>query len=209
MALSTLAQITDVEARIARTVVDDERVQVQAQLEDASAVVRNYCRRDFTQTSSTDVFRAVGEAVTLTNRPVISVEAIAALGLGGVRTTLPTWFWDGQDRIWVSGGPAQYVLNLPESLYDLAGESQLVEVTYTHGYAEIPADIVAVVAGMVVRTQTIPGRGYLAAETVGDDSYRIAGDRQPASGPLALGAADRTVLNAYRFSGRRSIELHS
>jgi hypothetical protein len=209
VALSTLAQIIDVEARIGRAVVDEERVQVQAQLEDASAVVRNYCRRDFTQTQSTDLFRAVGQAVKLTNRPVVSVEAISAIGLGGIRVALPTWFFDGLDRVWITGGPADYVINLPEELYDLGRDSALVEVTYTHGYVEIPSDIVAVVAGMVVRTQILPGRGYLAAESVGDDSYRIAGDRQPASGPLALGAADRTVLNAYRSGGRRTIELHS
>jgi len=207
MALSTLAQITDVEARIGRAVVDEERVQVQVMLEDASAVVRNYTRRDFTQSQTTDVFRASGEAVKLTNRPVISVEAISAIGLGGIRTALPTWFFDGHDKIWVAGGPALYVINLPEALYDLGQDTQLVEVTYTHGYDVIPADIVAVVAGMVVRTQILPGRGYLAAETVGDDSYRIAGDRQPASGPLALGAADRAVLNAYRSGGRRTVEL--
>jgi len=206
MALSTLAQITDVEARVGRAVVDEERVQVQVMLEDASAVVRNYTRRDFTQGQTTDVFRASGQAVTLPNRPVLSVEAISMVGTGGVRSMLPTWFWDGHDKVWISGGPAQYVINLPASLYEL-GDGGLVEITYTHGYAEIPADIVAVVAGMVVRTQILPGRGYLAAETVGDDSYRIAGDRQPASGPLALGAADRAVLNAYRSGGRRTVEL--
>lgn len=204
--LPLLAQVTDVEARIGRAVVDTERVQVETMLRDASAVVRNYTRRDFTPVvDDVIVLRPTGNTVRLPQRPVNAVTAVSVVapelaptGAISDRIPLPIWYFDGIDELWIYGGPANVqIINLPEALYDLwRNRTPLVEVTYSHGELETPDDVVGVVAGMVVRTQTTPGRGNVSSESAGDYSYSVSFQVQ--LGPLGLSDTDRMILNAYK-----------
>lgn len=204
-----LAEIADVEDRIGRQLDPDEIPRAQAALTDASAVVRRYTRRTFTQGTSTRRLRPVGAKVTLPDRPVTAVTSVATVyAAGGTETLLavPNWSWDGGHEVYLHSDSEQ-VINLPEVLADLwSYRTPLVEVTWTHGYDEVPEDVVAVVAGKAVVAISLPasGGGVMASEGAEGYSYSLASFAR--SGPLGLSQADRMILDAYRPSGR-TVEL--
>lgn len=203
---TTLAELSDVEDRLGRDLTDTETGRTVAALRDASAVVRRYTRRTFTAETTTQRLRPVGYTVRLLQRPVTAVTAVSVIGDGGTAIPIPAWAWDGGSELWVYGDSEQ-VINLPEAIADLwAYRTPMVEVTYTHGFAEIPDDVVAVVAGKAVVALSLPasGGGVMSSETADAYSYQLAGFAR--SGPLGLSQADREILNAYR-PGARSIEL--
>lgn len=201
-----LAELSDVEDRLGRDLTDAETGRALAALRDTSAVVRRYTRRTFTREQSTQRLRPVGGKVTLPQRPVVSVDAVVVLGDQGQRITLPVWTWDGGSELWIYSDSSQ-IINLSESLADLfLYRTPLVEVTYTHGFAEIPDDVVAIVAGKAVVQLSLPasGGGVMSSETADIYSYQLAGFAR--SGPLGLSDADKLILNAYR-PGAKAIEL--
>ncbi len=210
--LPLLAQVADVEARIGRAIVDSERTQVTTMLRDASAVVRNYTRKTFTPVvGDVLVLRPTGNTVRLPQRPVNAVTSVTLIAPEGenntdnLRIPLPVWYFDGIDELWIYGGPNNQIINLPEALWDLwQNRTPLVEVTYDHGYADIPDEVIAVVAGMVVRTQTTPGRGNVSSESAGDYHYSVSFQVQ--LGPLALSDPERMLLNTYK-NKMNTIEL--
>jgi hypothetical protein len=105
------------------------------------------------------------------------VTSVVAIGAGGA-PDLPAigWQWDGIDIIrTATNSPA---INMPELWYDEDVEAYpgTYRVVYSHGDAEVPADVVAVVARMVLRTLTAPTlAGGVTGETIGPYSYRTDG----------------------------------
>jgi hypothetical protein len=205
--VAALAEIGDVEDRLGRDLAPTEVRQAQAALNDASAVVRNYTRRSFTREQTTQRLRPVGGRVSLPQRPVVSIETVVVIGDVGQRITLPAWTWDGGNELWIYSDSGQ-IINLSESLADLfLYRTPIVEVTYTHGFTEIPGDIVAVVAGKAAAILSLPassGGGVVSAQAADTYSYQLAGFAR--SGPLSFSDADRQILNTYRRGGT-TIEL--
>ncbi|WP_190172899.1 hypothetical protein [Streptomyces mirabilis] len=121
--------------------------------------------------------RAQQGEIRLPQRPVLDVTSVVAVGAGGA-PDLPVvgWQWDGLDIVRaISDSP---VINMPERWYeeDLDAYPGTFRVTYSHGAAEIPADIVAIVARMALRTLTAPTvAGGVTGETIGPYSYRTDG----------------------------------
>lgn len=201
--LPPLAQPSDVAARLGQPVPTDSVVlaQINARLADASSVVRGFCKRTFTQMQTTQVLRPTGSTVKIPDRPVISVDSIYLIGYAQQLIPLPTFLWDGADEVWLGYGPNDQIINVPESLTDLwLYRTPLVKLTWTHGYAVMPDDIVAITAGMVVRAMSTPNGGVISGQTAGEFSYRLS--PHAATGPLALTDAERDVLKSYRRSGR-------
>jgi hypothetical protein len=203
--LSSLADIAEVEARLGYTIVDNTiRAKLQKQLDDASVVVRNYCRRDFTAGTSTIRLRPRGDKVTLPERPVRAVTAVSSVVTYGTSTQVtPLSYWS-----WVAGpeiqlGDQSLVINGPT--LDFSDGDTWVEVTYDHGFAVVPDDVVSVVANMALRTFTIPGGGLVDMQTVGPYSARTASFAS--GGPLSLSGGDRDVLNKYRGRVSGTMEL--
>lgn len=199
LALASSEDVTNLLDRDATTI--DQR-RIPALLDQASAVVRRYTRRTFTREQSTIKIRPIGDKVKLPQRPVISVDSV---GIFYNNALLPVagWSWDGDDEVWLY--PEGIVINLPEALGELLqNHTTRAQVTYTHGSDEIPADIVGVVCGMVIRTLNTPGGGAHKSETAGPFSHTFTD--AGLGGIVALTKDDRDALNIYRRKGA-TVEL--
>jgi hypothetical protein len=195
--MAALASKCALETRLGRVLSAEEGARADALLEDASALVRSYTGQDFAPPASeTGVLRASSGVVRLPKTPVTAVTAVVAVGVGGgPELALAGWAFDGIDVIDVSGWDS-LVINLPESLHDSC-LPPTYRVTYTHGYATVPADVVAVVCAMAMRTLTAPTMAAgITSETIGSYSYRMAEGGVGTS--VLLGSSEKTVLDRYR-----------
>lgn len=176
--MEPLASLTDLSDRLGRPLTSVEETRGQALLADASAKVRSYTKQTFTRTDNeTVVVRAQQGEIRLPQRPVIDVTAVVAIGAGGA-PDLPVvgWQWDGLDIVRTAVGSP--VINLPELWYedDVEAYPGTYRVTYSHGAAQVPDDIVGIVARMALRTLTAPTvAGGVTGETIGPYSYRTDG----------------------------------
>jgi hypothetical protein len=193
--VAALACVSDVEVRLGRTFTSDEAARVQVLLDDASALVQAYTRRTFgPPTTETVVLRESAGVVRLPKKPVTAVTSVVLIGVGGVPDiTVVGWGWDGLDVVDVSGWDSA-IVNLPEWVNDRAWLPSTYRVTYTHGYAQVPPDVVAVVCGMVGRTMSAPTtQSGISSETIGSYSYRTS---EPGMGvSVSLTAADKGLLD--------------
>lgn len=195
--MSALASPADLTARLGRDLTEQEAARAEALLTDASAVVRAYTRQDFElHTDDEVVLRATGGRISLPGRPVQGVTRVEVIGGSEALPdfTLADWLFDGIDTVRVGEGAA--VINLPEAWWDDDGYPGTYRVTYTHGYAEAPADVLSVVCGVVLRVLTNPS-GY-RSETVGSYSVTYA---VPATGEQLgtnLTRYEMKMLDRYR-----------
>lgn len=196
--MSPLASVSDLEDRLGRALTAAEQARADALLADASALVRSYTGRDFEHVDDDEqVLRVVGGKITLPRTPVTDVTRVVAVsGRDDVPDiTIADWAWDGIDSIRI--GEGTFVINLPEVWWDDDGYPGTYRVAYSHGYQDVPADVVAVVCGMVLRTLTAPTMaGGVTSETIGSYSYRL---ETPGAGLMVtLSQDDRRVLDRYR-----------
>lgn len=197
--MDALADLTAVEARLGRPLTSLEADRATVLLDDASALVRAFTLQDFQRVDhETVVVRGQQGEIRLPQRPVIDVTVVVAIGAGGA-PDIPVvgWQWDGLDI--VRTAPNSPVVNLPELWYedDIVAYPSTYRVTYSHGSADPPADVVAVVAAMVLRTLTAPTvAGGVTGETIGPYSYRTDGSGVGTA--VVMTDADRRVLARYR-----------
>ena len=200
--LPPLAQSSDVTARLPATLtVPPDRMT--ALIADASAVVRSYTKQQFTQSQTTERIRPVGYRIKLPQKPVISVDSLSLILSNSNPVAFPGFWWDGSDEVWLLN--ENQVINLAEELmYALRYETPVALIEYTHGYATVPDDVLAVVCSMITRTLTAPGLGGVVSEGVGEYSYRLSD--AAAQGALTLTDSEKGVLSSYR---RRTTVLES
>jgi hypothetical protein len=170
-----LATIADVEARLGRSLTVAELSKASAYLEDASALFVQRAVQKFEVAESTVRLFPKDGIVRLVQRPVIEVSEVKDLDGNSIDFT-----WDGH-----------------QSIYDL-GSSTPVTVTYEHGSAEIPADVVAVVAGMVARTLSISpdAAAGVQQQSVGPFSQSYASWAVGAQ--VMMSPVEAKVADAYR-----------
>ena len=192
--LPPLVGISDVTDRLPSAVSVEEK-RVAALIRDASATVRRFTKRDFTVTQTTVGIRPIGHKIKLPQKPVLAVASITVrLPNSLTDTTIPGWYWDGSDEIWLTDGGA--IINLAEELmFAMEWETPMCYVTYTHGDAIVPDDVVGVVCSMVTRLITAPGLGGVISESVGEFSYRLSDTA--AQGPMGLTDAEKKILQTY------------
>lgn len=167
MALPALATVSQLEAWMQADpgTLPDSAGMV---LDVASAIIRSEARNQFVRKTSTLLRRPRQGVVKLPLRPVVSVDSVT-------RDGAPVDFiWDSED----------------EALY--VGGYTAVSVTFTHGYGEVPRDVLAVVLTAVQRVLNNPSD--LRQETVGSMSVTYAAETIGAS----LSQADRDLLARYR-----------
>ena len=154
---------------------------------DATALIEAYTHRSFTaQVEVTERKRINGGKVTL-REPVSVVDTVK---LVDGTTLLPTvWSFDGIRTLHVDNGRS-VIVNLPERDTDL----RTVEVTYTHGYTAVPADVKAV--GLALAARNYQNPGGLRSENIGNYSYTNAGGDDDVAGQGLL-QSERQVLNRY------------
>lgn len=172
----------------------NDQHRVLTLLDDATAVVQRYTRRSFTYSQTTETLRPTGQRIKLPNRPVISVDSVS-VNVWNTWEPLQGWVFDGIDELDLAGVGS--VVNASELVFEwLEYRTPVAAVTYTHGYHDVPQEVAAVVAGMVIRSLTTPGVGGTDRESVGDYSISLSTTSQ--MGPLALSDAEKSVLNPYR-----------
>jgi hypothetical protein len=206
MSLPPLVTVNDVTERLpSGMTIDDGRVA--SLIRDASAAVRRFTKQDFTIGTTTQDIRPIGYRIRLPQRPVLAVNSIQIKLPGsqaGVYTTLPAWYWDGSDEVWLIDGSS--IVNLAEEVISaLQWQTPVVRVNYQHGYTEVPDDVVGVVCSMVTRLLTAPGLGGVISETVGEYSYRLSD--AAAQGPMTLTDSEQKILREYQPKGTKTIEL--
>jgi hypothetical protein len=152
-----LATIANVQARLGRTLTAGETTQANAWLADASAMFVQRAVQKFEVSESTVRLFPRDGIVRLVQRPVIEIVSVTD----------------------IDGVEIDYTYDGFQSIYELGTYSPVI-VEYEHGSATIPDDVVAVVAGMVVRTLLIP-----------DDA--AAGIQQQSVGPFSQSYANWAV----------------
>lgn len=176
-----LATIADVEARLGRALTASELPKAQAWLEDASAFFVQRATQQFEVGESRVRLFPRDGVVRLVQRPVIEVTSVKDL----------------------DGVEIEFTFDGHQSIYDLGSYSPVI-VEYEHGSAEIPADVVATVAGMVVRTLQIApdAASGVTQQAVGPFSQSYA--TWAVGGQIMMSPADEKVANAYREKSFRS-----
>lgn len=199
--MAALASPEDIEARLGRALTTAEAARVEALLADASALVRSYTGQSFAETTDdVVVLRSMGGRINLPRRPVTAVTKVEVIGGSEALPdfTLADWLFDGIDTIRLGDGAC--VINLPEVWWDDDGYPGTYRVTYSHGYAEVPPDVVAVVCAMILRAYANPQN--LRSETVGPYSVTYAVPATGESLGLNLTRYERKALDRYRRTAR-------
>lgn len=199
MPLPPLASTDDVAARLGRALTDAELARATAMLDDASAQVRRYCHRDFlAHTAETTILRASGSTIVLPDKTTTAVRSVVAVGGGDGLPDVPiTWFiFDGIDKISIDR-EMWSVINLPEAWRDDDVYPGTYRVTRDYGYAEVPQEVIAVVATAVIGVLTAPTQAAgLIGETIGPYSYRM--ERGGGGSGVALSQANLASLRDFR-----------
>lgn len=194
--MTALATIDDLTDRLGRDVTTLEALRLDRLLTDASAAVRSYTGQQFTEDETTDRIRVRRSMARLPQRPVTEVDTVKDVDSNDV-----TFTWDGQETLYLDPywGVAFEFTFVPRRV-----PLQLVDVTYTHGYASVPDDIIAVVCSMVGRAFGVsPEMAGTTALSLGDASisYGAAG----AAGGIGMLMDERAVLDRYRRIGATAL----
>jgi hypothetical protein len=167
MALPPLATVADLAGHMQ---VDPGTLPANAAtvLDQVSAIVRKQAKNQFVRRTTTLRRTPFEGVIRLPLRPVVSVDAVTRDGAPVEHD------WDEEtERLFVSG-------------------CERVSVTFTHGYMEVPGDVVAVALTAAQRVLSNPND--LRQETVGAVSVTYAAETIGAS----LSQADRDLLARYR-----------
>lgn len=187
--MTTLASVDDVADILALDSTGLDPDQAAAILAQASARFRAEAWCDFTAADTTLVLRVLGSRVDLPQRPVTAVSSVKSVGDDGQGDTeLVGWSFDGIHTIRI--GDRSWVINAT------VGETETVEVTWTHGYATVPEDVRWSVAQMAARAISNPAPAGVQAENIGAYGYRIGGSGE--SGGAGMTADERAVAHRYR-----------
>jgi hypothetical protein len=179
VALDLLASVDDLSGRLGRALTAAESDRAELLLADASAAVRSYTGQHISQSETTSRLRLRGGTVRLPQRPVIDVASVA--DTDGVDLDVT---WVAGDRLVVTN----------------AYLTGWVDVTYTHGYEEIPSEIIAVVCQIAGRAFGRPAdESGMQSETIGQYSYTVG--VAAAAGGLGLLNDERAVLDRYARVG--------
>lgn len=177
----------------------DQIAAAERAVEEATAAIRNYTRQYLELVS--------GETITLDSKgwarlflPELPVVSVAAVVEDGETLTVDDDYKLGEHGILHRTGGAKWASGI-----------QIIEVTYTHGYATLPDDIVAIATRAASRAYQ---SGLRAAEdeallgvqskSLGDFSVQY-GNESVADGLLGASAArlllmsEKDILNKYRI----------
>lgn len=185
--MANLATVEDVEARLGRSLTETETVKVEALLTDASSLVTGYTGQKFLPSTSTNMLLVRAGKILLQQTPVTDVTDVTDID----GNDLP-YKWDNYRTIRVSGWSAP---NLTPVL-----------VTYEHGSETVPADVVAVVAGLTLRTFQIAPEAAMGItqQTTGPFSASYA--TWAVGGQVVLSPTDIAILDRYRIRVTNSID---
>lgn len=207
--MTDLATTADLEARLGRDLTDDEAARATALLTDASGLVRDFTRQDFTAVSGdTIILRPVGSLLRLPQRPVTAVTSVSAVAPDGTSTaTMTGWSWDGRDKIDLTF--ATFRPDWSSPAWSDRAFPDTYQVVYDHGYATVPDVVVATVCAMVLRTLLSPSMTPgMVAERIGAYNYQLQQGGGAAGASVVMTDADEKALCRYgpRRAGTIGVE---
>jgi hypothetical protein len=200
--LCTVADLAD----FLQIPIADDSAPALAAIVEASAAIRNHCRQQLDEASDDEYTFDVGERQTKLFLPELPVTEIAEVVEDGVTLTVDTDYKLGRYGILYRIGA-----------YWTAGV-QTVTVTYTHGYATVPDDVMAVCKRAAarayqsgLRAAETAGVAGVQANSLGDYSVQFGGEQAGSSGydggtlgasaaPILL-PSEKRILNRYRLKG--------
>lgn len=195
-----LATYQDVEARLGITFTEAQQAQVTLLLQDASIAIRRYTKQEFSLVEDDEIIlRPIGTWLRLPQRPVIEVKSVAAISgyAGDPEFNIAAWTFDGIDKVNIYAGMDQ-IVNYPQWWYDYGG-ANTYKVTYDHGYAEVPDDVLAVAAAMAIRVMTSPTQvAGMVSERIGQYFYQTQQSVGTAGANIRLTGDDKAALDPYR-----------
>lgn len=194
--MDPLADTQDLADRLETAFTGLQEARAAAIIRDASALVRNYTRQQFTiGTDTVNLESTVEQWLYLPQRPVVEVLSVSA---GGALLT-PVLYTVQNDALFRRDGwnqrfyGATSAWNLPNT----------IQVEYTHGYEtnDVPDDIVAIVCKLAQFTWVNPG--MLRQFTEGNMSATLAIES------VGQGCLDEDDMRVLRFYRRplRSVKL--
>lgn len=190
--MADLATVADLEARLGRSMDATELVRAEALLAGASARVRSYTGQQFEQSTTTDRVRVRSGRLRLPQRPVTAVTALADMNGNDITFT---WHAGNDILLGSSGYPVRHPID--DAWYR---HHDWVDVTYTHGYAEIPDDVVEVVCQMVLRTFGVAADSMgVTQQSAGPFSYSVGA--AASAGAVGMLADEKAALAPYRRAG--------
>jgi hypothetical protein len=182
--MANLATIEDVEDRLGRSLTESEAARVEALLQDASALVVSYTGQEFLEGTSNSLLQVKQGKIRLPQKPATDV--ISAVDLDDRNLSFK---WDEF-----------------QTLYVTAPNFSMVRVEYDHGTVLPPEDVVAVVAGITLRTlQVSPDAAQgVTQQTAGPFSVTYA--TWAVGGQAVLSPTDKAILDRYRVSVAGTID---
>lgn len=201
--LPSLATTDDIVDRLGRNLNQVEAARIDALLRDGSAMIRRYCRQDFTyEEGATELYVADAGEIRLANRPVWSVDTVtwqsgnpALLGNMGI-----AWYvFDGIDKITIPSPYESGILNLSAMWYETAWYSDSYEVVYSYGYNNAPNEAVSVLCTAIISELSTPTMSAtLASESVGAYSYSMRRTSGAGLNAALMDAGMATALADFR-----------
>ena len=201
--LPSLASIADVEAITGASIDPADQPRVERLLAMASAAIRGWTHQtlSFVRDHEVTVPSSGTELLMLAELPVQDVTSIETLfGLD--------WWWADESELIHSTDPSGWN-DWGRFSWDAAGRlrrldgrrwglpNDPVTVTYSHGWKEIPADIIAVCAakvGNAVASAEVNPEG-LRSVTIGDYTRAFA---DPSASTGVLNDGEKAILARYR-----------
>ncbi len=168
---------------------------IERAIAEATEVIRNYCRQylSYIEDELTLVYGNGSRLLSLPELPIVNI-----------------------DEITIGGSEVGYRVNYNTGLVLLdrcLGVFEPATVIYSHGYEQLPDDIIAVATRAASRTyqaglksQTQGGIIGLQAVSIGDYSETYGGDSATegqlgVSGSRMLLLSEKDILNRYRLKG--------
>jgi hypothetical protein len=193
--LEPLATVGDLEDRLGKSITN--QAQAEAWMRDASALIRRYTRQQFTRVENdVVVLRVDRQSVFLPQRPADKPTNIVYADGQGV-VSVSAWWFNGLDQVdftppaWLLNGPAFNHLRRPTT----------VQITYSHGYATIPDDIISITCSVVGRVAAAPGiMPGLRQGALDDFSFALGGNL--VTGALQLLPDEKSQLDVYKSRPR-------
>ena len=178
----TIATTEQLAAFLGRTFDAAEEAQAQAVLEVAEALLQTYCSGVSFEQVTDDVLTLHGQVPAVLHLPGGPVQSVSSVVLNGapvdgyvligdtlLRSTFTEWPWTSAD-------------------------TDVLAITYTHGFAEAPQVLVA--AELLVSARLMETPIGVRSEQLGAESVTyLSGDES------LLSAAERGMLTSYRRTG--------
>jgi len=113
---------------------------IEQLLEQATSIVKGYCRREFQERSTTEKLDGTGRSTIMVNAPIIEITEIKQ---GNTVVDPDQYRIQRSDQQGINAGIIEH-----RTVWARGWNN--IEITYSHGFQEVPRDVVSVVEGIVV-----------------------------------------------------------